>query len=228
MKSDELYDLFRSDVVDFKEPYLWSDDEVWLYMNDAYRRFVRLIGGVTDHMDVDIVTGEAEAEVSPSILKFLEVRLQNDPVTQKKLTVINFTDMPLSQQLDYNNIRSLYLNPQPGPVDYVIVGDRNRRRGIVTWVQTPLVDDTARMFVYRLPLVTIDRDGLDFDDVGEEHHEAFLLWMKHRAYSKQDAECFDRTKAAENKTLFEEYCARAFAEWERYKTKVRTVAYGGL
>src|SRR5665647_2592591 len=49
MTSDELYALFRSDVVDATAPYLWTDVEVWNYMNDAYKSFVRKIGGIPDN-----------------------------------------------------------------------------------------------------------------------------------------------------------------------------------
>ena len=224
MKSEELYDLFRTDIVDSVQPYLWTDTEVWLYMNDAYVRFVRLIGGVTDKLEVPIITDEAEATVSPAILKFLDIRLSDS----KQVTVINYTDMPLSPYLDYNNIKTLYLNPRPGPVEYMIVGDRGMASGKVTWVQTPQVDDTATMFVYRLPLVQIVGEGQEFSDIGQEHHEALMLWMKHRAYGKHDAETFDKSKSEDYKQEFIDYCGAAKAEWERYKTKVRVVAYGGL
>lgn len=225
MKSDELYDLFRTDVVDATEPYLWSDTEVYAYMNDAYRMFVRLIGGVPDHFEVPIITDEPDAAVPAYVLKFLEARLLS---TGAKLDIINYSDMPLSPQPDYGNILTLYLNPTPGPVRYVIVGNRKRSAGTITWVQTPQVDDDARFFVYRLPTEVIVGAGQEFDDIGEEHHEHLMLWMKHRAYGKHDAETFDKSKSDFYKLEFERYCAFAKAEWERYKTKVRVVRYGGL
>lgn len=226
MLSDELYDLFRADVVDTASPYLWSDDEVWRYMNDAYRMYVRRTGGISARMDVGITAGEATTTVSPAVLKFREARLVSNG---RKIDVINHTDMPYSPTLDYGNIRTLYLNPRPGPVQYMVVGDeRNKDGGIVTWLNTPEVDDTVNTLVYRLPLVVIDGPGLEFADIGEEHHEHLMLWMKHRAYGKQDAETFDRGRSDMYKAAFYEYCDISNAEKERYKTKVRVVAYGGL
>ena len=97
MLSEELFDAFRSDVSDVSAPYLWSDSEVWRYMDDAYKMFARLTGGVPDSTSdltqIDVVAGEADAEVSPLILKFREARLLS---TGLKLTIVNHTehDMP--------------------------------------------------------------------------------------------------------------------------------------
>ena len=75
MDSTGLYEAFRSDVVDEAKPYLWSDADVWRYANDAYRMFVRLTGGVADFLSdacvVDIVGGEATAQLSPTIMRIM-------------------------------------------------------------------------------------------------------------------------------------------------------------
>lgn len=70
--------------------------------------------------------------------------------------------------------------------------------------------------------------GFEFDEVAPEHHEALLMWMKHRAYGKQDAETFDRGRSLDYKQQFANYCAAATAEWDRYKSNTNPVAYGGL
>lgn len=226
MTSDELYDAFRSDVVDVAGPFLWSDSEVWRYMDDAYKMFVRLIGGVPDVTSpltqVDVVTGEADAEVSPLILKFREARLVS---TGRELTIINHTDLPMTSNSDYGQARQMYLNKTPGPVRYMLVGQQRKQ---VTWLQVPVEEDVVSLAVYRLPLKRITDFGQEFDDIGEEHHEHLLLWMKARAYGKQDADTFDKGRSDFYSAAFKDYCALAKAEWERSKSKVRSVAYGGL
>lgn len=52
--------------------------------------------------------------------------------------------------------------------------------------------------------------------------------MKHRAYMKQDAETFDRTKADEFEQRFNTYCEQVKREERRKGFKVRSVAYGGI
>jgi len=224
--SDELFDAFREDVADIASPYLWKSSEIWRYMDDAYKMFVRLTGGIADVSSsltqIDIVTGKPDAEVSPLILKFKEAHLES---SGRKIDIVNYTDLPIMGSADYGYFRQMYLNKTPGEVRAVVIG---QQRKLVTWVQAPIVDDVAQLSVYRLPLERIVGEGQGFDDIGEEHHEHLLLWMKARAYGKQDAEAFDKGRSDFYKAEFTAYCTMATAEWERAKSKVRSVAYGGL
>ena len=88
--SGELYDFFRSDVVDTGEPPLWSETEVFGYMDDAYRSFVRNIGGVPDVSSaitqVKVVAGKMYATVSPLILRFTQAYLVS---TGQEVKIVN-------------------------------------------------------------------------------------------------------------------------------------------
>jgi hypothetical protein len=48
MTPAELLSLFRKEVVDTAEPYLWSDEEFYHYVNEAQDLHLRLIGGIAD------------------------------------------------------------------------------------------------------------------------------------------------------------------------------------
>ena len=112
----------------------------------------------------------------------------------------------------------------------VIGMERGRDSGKVRWIHIPEVDDTVQLLIYRLPLETIaeDQTGFDFPEIGVEHVEHLMLWMKARAYGKQDAETFDKGKRDRYDAEFRNYCEAATAEWNQYKHKNRVVAYGGL
>lgn len=230
MTAQELLDQFRSEMVDTAKPYLWSDTEVLGYMDDAYKMFVRLTGGIADFTSdltrVDIVAGEAVAEYDRRILRVMEAQRASD---LGKIEVINQTDMTFKRDNDYGLVRPIYLDNTPGRVRYMVIG---AERGKAKWVQLPEENDQAILYVYRLPLTSIERDGsnlaFEFDEIGEEHHTHLGLWMRHRGYMKADAETFDRGRADDFKKQFTGYCTFAKAEWERYKHKNRTVAYGGL
>lgn len=229
MTSNDLYSLFRSDIVDAVAPYLWSDTEVWNYMNDAYRMFVRLTGGIPDttsvHTSVPIVTGVATSSVSPLILRFRNAYLESDGTDLK---IVSETELPKLTSTDYGRLGAQERDRLSGKVTHMVTGiDRNAVRGLVRWVRIPLVDDTAKLSIMRLPLDTVEA-GFEFDEIGTEHVEFLMLWMKYRAYGKQDAECFDRGRRDDNERAFRKYCAEAKAEWNRYKSHSMSVAYGGL
>ena len=92
----------------------------------------------------------------------------------------------------------------------------------------PFDDATVELRVFRLPLEPITDIGDQELEVDEQHHNALLLWMKHLAFSKQDAETFDRGKADECERRFRAYCHAALKEQERARRNSGTVVYGGL
>lgn len=86
---------------------------------------------------------------------------------------------------------------------------------------------TVELRVFRLPLVPITDAGDQELEIDEQHHLSLLLWMKHRAYGKEDAETFDRSKRDDFEQRFQAYCARAKAEQVRLRHPAGTVQYGG-
>lgn len=231
MNVTALFDLFRSDVGDEVAPTLWSDDEIYSYMDDALKMFVRLTGGIPDRSSdlcrVNITAGQEYAEVSPKILKFREAFLES---TNRPLKLINNEDLQAYSREDYDRLIPFNTN-RPGIIRYVVIGlERTGKSGTVRWINLPEVDDAVLFTVYRLPLKTI-QEGVAEDalfEINEEHHVNLLPWMRYRAYAKDDAETLDRRQSNINRSIFEDYCKKAMSEAERYKSKTRVVAYGGL
>lgn len=226
MNSDTLYATFRSDIVDEALPYLWSDDDVFRYMDAAYRMFVRLTGGISDFTSeatvVSIVTGEAIADLHPSILRIMSANKLSD---EQDLTIINMVAEATTQSDDYFQLLRSIRSTQTGAVRKMIIGaEQDKAR----WVSVPEADDTVNLHIYRMPLTHITDGSHAMGDIKEDHHTYLLDWMKHLAYKKQDAETFDKSKSDECEAAFTKYCAQAKAEWERYKHKTRVVEYGGL
>lgn len=226
MDSTGLYDAFRSDVVDVARPYLWSEDEVWRYANDAYRMFVRLIGGVPDFDSdicaVSVVPGEAVADIDPNILRIMSATRRSD---SNVVEVINSTDLGKMRSKDYGQTKQLVMDTRTGPVRYAVLG---LRKNALRWIQVPEEADIVDLVLYRLPLNTINDHGQELIDVEEDHHIHLLDWMKHLAYKKHDADTFDPSASAKAEADFRAYCAFVKAEMARYQHKTRTVTYGGL
>lgn len=229
MNAQELYDQFRSDMSDVSSPYFWSDTDVFRYMDDAYKMFVRLMGGIADFTSdftrVDITAGEATATMDKRILRVMNATKVS---SGGKIEIINETDLPMIRDNDYGRVRPSYNDNTPGIVRYMIIG---AQRGVVKWVQVPEVDDVAQLSVYRLPATKITSNTdleFDFDEIGEEHVTHLGLWMRSKGYAKADADTFNGPLAEKFEKDFRAYCALAKAEWDRYKHKNREVVYGGL
>jgi hypothetical protein len=225
MNTSDLYKLFREDVVDLEDPYLWSDFEVFSYMDDAQMMFCRFGVGIADVTTDAVVrvmvnTDEEYARIHESILYIRKAELVS---TNRPIALMNLLEGPL-QENDYGNIFNASTEHRPGPVRGMVIGEEYNK---VRWVGVPQADDEVLLSVYRLPLRQITAREQEFE-IRREHHYSLLAWMKHRAYGKQDAETFNRSKSEQHRDEFLGYCERAKAEWERYKHKPREIKYGGI
>jgi hypothetical protein len=219
--------LFRDDTTDTVAPYLWSDLEVFHYMNSAYTTFVRRTGGIPEYYNDEtcLVTASKNVETTPLHPKILTIREAHLEPKGETVKVINMQDEAYLQMEDYGLYRQLTVSKTIGKVKYLVIGIQD---DIAKWVSIPDVDYQVRLLIERLPLEEITGLQQEFTDVKEHHHPFFLHWMKHLAYSKQDADTFDKVKAADEEQRFLSYCGAARQEKEKYKHKVRVVRYGGL
>lgn len=232
MTVTELYNLFRNDVMDVVKPQLWTDAEVYSYMDDAYKTFVRKTDGIPDSTSditqVQVVAGQEYAEVSPLIYKFRQASLQSDG---RNIIIANNEDLNRIIRVDdYGKNMSSGVN-RPGRLTHMLIGlDRNAKRGIVRWAGIPLENDVVNLTVYRMPKHTIKKGVCEdaLDEILEEHHVWLLHWMRHRAYSKDDSETLNKGLSQDNAASFLAYCRSVKFENDRYKSKTRIVSYGGI
>lgn len=234
MTPQELFDHFRVDVDDVVTPNLWSDEEIFTYMDDAQKMFCRLAYGIADAttpavVEVALATGEPFSDLHPSILQIRRAERASD---SRKIDVVNFEDMDSLGTVDDDygmNISPKWtslLTLDQGTVDYMVIGmEANKAR----WVRVPNAADTVNLVVYRGPLQTITVDNVPAAfEIEEIHHLHLRLWMRHLAYSKQDADSFDLSMANRNEQAFRAYTAQAKTDWDRKRHKPRTVVYGGI
>ena len=228
MDSTALLELFRSDVRDQADPPLWSDVEVFSYMDDAQKMFCRLQGGIADASSaitqLTVPAGTVNATLSPRILKVREAHIA---ATGRSVEILNFEDLQTrgSGGDDYGYRTIGYsLDMSTGSVTAMVVGmDANKAR----LIRIPEQSTTISLIVYRMPLDTIEEADQPLE-IDEQHHPHLLLWMKHRAHMKQDAETYDRGRSDQFRAEFLAYCDQAKAERERREHKYRSVVYGGL
>lgn len=219
MTPNDLLAVFRSEMNDEAEPRLWSDEEFYLYLDDAQKMFCRRTDNIGDAstpevVRLDIVPDEEWYPTHKRIWKFREASRTD---TGRDVPILNREDMPQ---------RNMRFDGRSGPVQAIVIGMEPHR--VRVW-PVPNETVTIELLVFRMPLADVN-DGTSDDEleVDAHHHLHLLHWVKHRAYSKQDAEAFDKTKAAEFEQRFNAYCAQAQTEQRRARHKTRVVAYGGL
>lgn len=217
MNTTELYWYFRSEMHDQEEPYLWEDVEVLHYLDDAQKMFCRKTEGISDSRTADVTQIEVEAAtewyaISPLILK---IRSAYRTDTGRPIDFGN---------LEHFNEMRVVFDGREGPLRLLIQGlEANALRAY----PVPNEDVTVQMSVFRLPLVPLDDFDLELE-IAEQHHRHLLMWMKHLAYDKQDAETLDKTKSRDFEQKFYDYCDMVKAEQTRARRAHHPVAYGGI
>ncbi len=214
MNSSSMLTAFRDEMADQELPYLWSDAAVYRYIDDAQKMFCRLTEGIEDarSYSLDITPGESWYETSSLILK-----------TRDATRSDNGRDVPIVniETAQYSGVK---FDGATGPLKVLVSGfERNALRA---W---PVPDETVTvtLSVFRLPLVRIEEADQDLE-VDDQHEAGLMLWVKHMAYDKQDAETFNKSKSMEYEQRFRQYCAAARVEQERRRRNTGTVIYGGI
>ena len=123
MNSSELLEAFRLDVEDLSDPPLWSDLEIYRYLNDACFQFVRMTGGIADFTseacEVEITAGEATSPLHPSVLRVMSANRRSD---NREIEVVNITDLHAHYRSDYGVRVKQFLDDTPGPVRMMVLG----------------------------------------------------------------------------------------------------------
>lgn len=217
MNSSELLERFRLEVDDLEDPPLWSDAEIYAFLDDAQKEFCRRTFGIEDAQTasvcrVDIVPGTEWYPKSPLILK---IRSASRADNGRPVEVMN---------LETALKRGCRFDGRPGPARVLVDGVSKS-----SFRAHPLPNDAVSvdLVVFRLPLVRITDAGDQELEIDEQHHVHLLLWMCHLAFLKQDADTLDVRRGIDYQNRFWAYCTTAKAEQQRSVWQTGTVAYGG-
>ncbi len=213
MSTTELLALFRSEVFDLELPYLWSDALVYGYIDDAQKQFCRDTNGIADSRSfkIDILAdGTQWYAIDPKILKLRDAIVQSTGLDMPIISVEKMIENSMKFDGTVGTTRALISGLDEGMLR--------------TW---PIPNEamTVELRTFRLPATVEAGDDLE---IPEQHHQHLLHWVKHRAYSVQDSETFDKGASDRYHAAHKAYCAQARVEQNRVRRPVSTVIYGGI
>lgn len=226
MKPSELLDLFRLETDDTAEPYLWSDAEFYIYLNEAQDLFVRLIGGITDRRSsITKVTYKSGDQFVKYDERIYRIKGASDE-TNRILSVRNYDN------LESNNLEDDYGSSFRVGLDDTRTGDI---KYLISDVETddlqlyPIPDHGGfvRLFVNRRPLNEIVDEDSKLE-LPTYQHLCLLYWVKYKAFMKQDGETFDGSKATDFRAAFDAAVEDAKGEKRAREDTKRVVQYGGI
>jgi hypothetical protein len=227
MTPDDLHEWFRSQIDDVVTPYLWSEDEVYAYMDSAQKAFARQTDYFVDsttYSGLTVTAGNPSVVLSDLILKIRKARLVNAKtyVEPVKLYDIGTRNMPD----DYRNLFSSSNWEDLTGVPRCVITDMNVGTGRL--VPIPVANDTLSLSVVRLPLTDLVPGAALFELADTEDQRMLFHWMAFKAYSKQDVDTYDPNTADNHRGIFTAYTDKRSREFRRKRSPAATTTYGGL
>lgn len=226
MKTSELLTLFRKETDDVVEPYLWSDDEFYVYLNDAQDVHVRLTGGIADRRSsltkLSYKVGDQFKPYDDRILRIKGAWDENN----NKVTIQNYDSLegPYLED-DYGQRSNAGLDDgRTGNVKYLIT---DVETGDIQLYPIPDHVGFVRMYIYRRPIEEITSSSTELE-IPSFHHLNLLNWVKYKAYMKQDVETFDGARAKEFRGEFVDGLKQAEKDRKAREDRKRVVQYGGI
>lgn len=190
MTLEELIRRFRVLAMDKAQPYLFADEDVIDWLNDAQRQACirgRLLREDANPAvcEIALTPGQRTYPLHKSVYEIINARIV--PVSGRSRPVF----LASREWLDENMPG---WRDDHGPAEFAIQDDTSIRvSGAIT------AGDKLAIECYRTPLKLLANDT-DKPEIHEAHHEHLIQWALHKAFSVVDAETFDaqRSERAEN------------------------------
>lgn len=191
MNVEQFIAAFRSDMGDASAPYLWSDEDIVRYLNDAVNeaatRAFLIEDSTSAACSITLVPSQASYALNASVISVKRVTFSGKPLTVSSVEDMDDTDAGWEAKTGTQ------------PQKFIV-------NGAVTEIRvypTPTEAGTLALTVYRTPLEALSAD----DDTGTPeiktvYHERLKNWMYRCALLKDDAETFDRARANDYEARF--------------------------
>lgn len=190
MTLEDLIRRFRTLAVDKVQPYLFDDEDVIDWLNDAQRqacirgRLLREDANLAV-CEIALTPGQRTYPLHKSVYEIINARIV--PVSGRSRPVFLASREWMDENMpDWRD--------EQGQAEFAIQDDTSIRvGGVIT------TGDKLAIECYRTPLKVLAND-VDKPEIHEAHHEHLIQWALHKAFSVVDAETFDaqRSERAEN------------------------------
>lgn len=191
MTLDELIQAYRTRAKDRRAPYLWSDDEIVLYLNEAEaeaaERGSLLVDRATPAVcEIHIDSSSAEYPLHGAVLKIQRATIDGLSGTLKAASRAELDERSPGWELETGT-----------PTRYI------DEEGVITFYPRPTAAMLVRIHVVRLP---IRRMSIADPGRGPEIHERWqfpmLNWALRCGYLKKDADTFNLDEASRHEAMF--------------------------
>jgi hypothetical protein len=188
----DLIDIFRREARDKNEPYLWDDDELAEFADDAQmeacRRARLIVDSTTSAIcNVTVTANNPVVTIDPRVIFIRRALLVGQPAPLGRGTWREM-DARLPGWQDAS----------AGTPQIMVTGLGTLSR---TLYPKPIANGTLNLVVVREPLVPLTLKT-QTPEIQARYHRSLVYWMLFRSYSKVDSDSMDPQKAAKAEAMF--------------------------
>lgn len=187
----ELMARFRREEKDNVVPYIWADDDLKAWLNEAEeeaaRRALLLVDSTTTAAAAVYVAGAVGVKLHESVIYV-------------RRAILAGSSVPLAPRVSRTmdeEIPGWESSMASNPIAFV----PDWQTGYLRFWPPALEAGTVKMTVVRTPLCPMVQSG-DEPEIRAQYHSYLLDWVRFRAYDMQDADRYDAKKSAKNYTAF--------------------------
>ena len=199
MTLEDLIRRFRTLAVDKVQPYLFADEDVTDWLNDAQRQACirgRLLREDANPAvcEIALTPGQRTYPLHKAVYEIINARIVPSNGDRARVVFLASREWMDANLPDWR--------AEQGMAEFVIQDDTSIRVvGAVT------AGDKLAIECYRTPLKLLANDT-DKPEIHEAHHEHLIQWALHKAFSVVDADTFDPQRSDRSEAAFTNYFGR--------------------
>lgn len=220
---DEMIARWRRDMEDTVEPYLWSDDEITEYLDEAQDEFCQEVDVLNHEISISYTASVPWVDIPSYVTRLRDVE---DASTGRTIFLYNHEEWPeVIKTDDYGTwIVASDWKQKTGTPEALITDTESGQARVYP---IPTADGTFTATVYRRPLEPL-ADTEEFEVTDRQHQRCMLYKARSLGYLKHDTETFDAAKAGEFEGMFNDKVEEIKSRVSRSRRRARATAYGGL
>ena len=196
MTLENMIRRFRALAQDTEQPFLWSDEAVIEWLNDAQAQACvrgRLIREDENPAvcQIALTPGQHTYPLHASVYELINLRIKGSGAESSRSMAIKSREWLDANVRDWRDMDR--------PSQWLIQDDTTLR--VVGAIQA---GDVLHLECYRLPIKQLAND-MDKPEIHAAHHVHLIQWALHKAFSVPDADGFDAARSAAAEAEFTAY-----------------------
>ena len=220
---DSLIEQFRSQMDDNAEPYLWDEDRIVEWIDEAQKIFAERTRIFRGKEDIAVLTAnDGEFDIPLYVFDIRKAKLSLQAI---QLEIVNFNDVERGALYSDYGVELTGDWEELSGTPRALVKDYATDKGRL--VPKPAIDDTVTIYYSRFPLKDLTSSSSKLELTDTRHQRLMVVYARAMAYGDHDADVYDPKQEAAKLDEFHTKVDTLAAEIKRKTRRAGTVKYGG-